>query len=248
MTVDVEYDYETESSESVVSIVPRILEYFRNKGITATFFVLGSIAEKYPHIIKDIAKEHEVASHCYDHIALSSLSPDEQKNQLEKGRNAIEKFGIKCTGIRAPFYMAGKSHFELVRKAGFEYDSSISTFFPGRYSNLFASSKPFRKEGIIELPVPNWLPLFPPSGLSYYRFFYPFSKVFRLPYMIYLHPCEFMEATITRNLPSLVRKMYAKNQGERAWELFTGLIESSQCRWTSCSTYIKEYITLQQKI
>ncbi len=238
MTVDVEYDYETEKSDSVPLIVPRLLDYFRKKKITATFFVLGKIAEKYPAIVKDVAKEHEVASHCYDHVALSSLSIPEQENQLRKGKKAIEDLGIECNGVRAPYYMIEKNHFTLVKKVGFRYDSSISTFFPGRYAHM-PQSKPFIREMVVEIPVPNWLPFFPPAGLSYYRFFYPLSKAFQLPSMIYLHPCEFMDAPITKELPRIIRNAYARNQGEKAWKIFTDLIERSDCEWKSCREYVK---------
>jgi len=240
MTIDVEYDYETESSESAPLVIPQMLSYFEQKNITATFFVLGKIAEKYPPLIKEIAKRHEVASHSYEHVALQSLSLAEQEEQLRKGKHAIEKLGISCNGIRAPYYMVGRDYFSLIKKIGFHYDSSISTFFPGRYHHFTMSTKPHTKEGIIELPIPNWLPFFPPAGLSYYRFFHPLSKAFPLPYMLYLHPCEFISANITKELPSIIRKVYARNQGENAWKLFTRLVERSSCQWVSCREYVGE--------
>ncbi len=237
MTVDVEYDYETESSASIPLVLPRLLEYFQKKNITATFFVLGEIAEQYPSMVKEIAKHHEVASHSYEHVALQSLSRAEQEEQLRKGKHAIERLGISCIGIRAPYYMIGKGYFSLIKKLGFHYDSSISTFFPGRYMHI-SSTKPHVHHDITEIPVPNWLPFFPPAGLSYYRFFYPISKLFSLPYMMYLHPCEFLDAPITKNLPRVIRGVYARNQGESAWTLFTEIIERNPCTWVSCREYI----------
>lgn len=245
MTIDVEYDYETEKSDSIPLIIPRLLDYFKKKQITATFFVLGKIAEKYSSIIQEIAKHHEVASHSYEHIALQSLSLLEQEEQLMKGKHAIESLGISCDGIRAPYYMVGEGYFSLVRKLGFLYDSSISTFFPGRYFHV-GRTKPYYLDGLVELPVPNWLPLFPPAGLSYYRFLHPFSRFFSLPYMMYFHPCEFLAAPITNDLPFVVRAVYGRHQGEKAWKLFTDFIEQHHCRWVSCREYIerKEFIYL----
>lgn len=237
MTIDVEYDYETERSESIPLVIPRLLEYFKKKNITATFFVLGKIADKYPMIIKEIAKQHEVASHSYEHVALQSLSLPEQEEQLKKGKHAIEKLGISCDGIRAPYYMVGQGFFSLVKKLGFQYDSSISTFFPGRYMHI-SSTKPYVHHGITEIPVPNWLPFFPPAGLSYYRFFHPVSRLFSLPYLIYFHPCEFLNVPITKDLPFVVRTVYGLHQGESAWHLFTQLVDSNPCEWTSCRDYI----------
>lgn len=239
MTVDVEYDYETEKSESVPLMVPRLLDFFRARGMTATFFVLGKIAEKYPSLIKSIAKEHEVASHCYEHIPLQSLPEAAQREQLRKGKQAIEALSIPCEGVRAPYFMTGRDHARLVADAGFRYDSSQSTFFPGRYRH-WPRSKPYVTNSIIELPVPNWFPLYPPAGLSYYRLFHPLSLVCKVPFMLYLHPCEFMVAPMTNDLSRIVRSVYARNQGERAWQLFTQLIDTTPGRWVSCRQYIKE--------
>ena len=237
LSIDVEYDYETEQSESI-KILPRMLDYFAQKNITATFFVLGKIAEQYPSVVKELSRQHEVATHCYEHLALSALSDDEQEKQMRKGKEAIEKLGIACRGIRAPYFMVGKRHLELIKKVGFEYDSSTSTFFPWRYHHFSSATKPSLQQGIVEFPVPNWLPFFPPAGLSYYRLFYPVSRVFSLPYLLYLHPCEFLASPMTRRLPSFIRKAYARHQGEDAWNIFTQLIDNSSCKWVSCRQYL----------
>ena len=77
MTVDVE-DYfhvsvfdgliprhEWASMESrVCANTERILSIFDEEGITATFFVLGWVAERFPRLVRDIAaRGHEIASH-----------------------------------------------------------------------------------------------------------------------------------------------------------------------------------------
>ena len=48
--------------------VDRLLELFSRNSISATFFVLGWIAERHPEMIRRIATGgHELASHGYDH-------------------------------------------------------------------------------------------------------------------------------------------------------------------------------------
>ena len=241
MSVDLEYDFETEHSRNIELIVPKLLNFFKEKNITATFFVLGKIAEQYHSMVKQIAKHHEIASHSYEHIPLSKLSFEEQEKQLIKGKEAIEKLGIQCLGIRAPYFMISKNHFELIKKIGFEYDSSISTFFPGRYHHILSKTKPYTKNNIFELPVPNWLPKSLPAGFSYYRLFSPLSKLFLIPYMIYLHPCEFMDAPMTESLPKIIQKAYSRNQGDKAWQMFTEFIEkNNDIKWVSCKGYIEK--------
>ena len=44
--------------------VHKILQILSDSGLKATFFCLGWVGEKYPHIIKEIADEgHEIGSH-----------------------------------------------------------------------------------------------------------------------------------------------------------------------------------------
>ena len=46
----------------------RILSSLENRNIKASFFCLGWIAEKYPHLVKEsISRGHEIASHGYGH-------------------------------------------------------------------------------------------------------------------------------------------------------------------------------------
>src|SRR4026207_2049980 len=46
----------------------RLLAIFNESGVQATFFVLGWVAERFPHLVRAIAAEgHEIASHGYAH-------------------------------------------------------------------------------------------------------------------------------------------------------------------------------------
>src|SRR3954469_3780827 len=55
--------------------VPLILELLAAKGVTATFFVPGRVAERHPTRVEAIvAAGHELAHHGYTHTSPSSLS------------------------------------------------------------------------------------------------------------------------------------------------------------------------------
>src|SRR5690349_21109929 len=55
--------------------IDRILGLLDSKGIKATFFTLGWIAERYPAMVRDIvARGHELASHGYGHERASNLT------------------------------------------------------------------------------------------------------------------------------------------------------------------------------
>src|SRR4051794_28193976 len=46
----------------------RILDFFEAKGVTATFFVLGWIAERFPGLVRAIAgRRHQIGCHSYAH-------------------------------------------------------------------------------------------------------------------------------------------------------------------------------------
>ena len=239
MTVDLEYDFEGKGTENL-DLVPKILDFFEDHKVKATFFVVGKLTESHEDTIKDISKKHEIASHGHTHADLSKLNRQQLDDEIKSSKEAIEGLNIKCHGFRAPFFKTNKALFELLEKNNFKYDSSLSTFFPGRYFNPLLKTKPFKKQGIVELPVPNFLPFLIPTGFSYYRLFHPFSRLFKLKYMFYLHPCEFLEKPIGKEISFLVRQFYKVNKGKKAWSIFKSLIEKTNVEWTSCLNYIEE--------
>ena len=56
--------------------VDRILELLAERGVHATFFTLGWIAERYPQMVQRIVSGgHELASHGYAHDRATALEP-----------------------------------------------------------------------------------------------------------------------------------------------------------------------------
>jgi peptidoglycan-N-acetylglucosamine deacetylase len=107
-----------------------ILRLFERKKIHATFFVLGSIAKKYPALIRDIAHAgHEIASHGYSHTPLWKLTPDSFREEIQKTNYIIEGIlGHKPIGFRAPLASLDKRTawaISVLEEEGFIYDSSI---------------------------------------------------------------------------------------------------------------------------
>ena len=64
-TKDFELDYE--------QLINKWLDFCQDNHITSTAFVLGNFAKKYPHIIKKIAKNHEIACHGLTHELVYNL-------------------------------------------------------------------------------------------------------------------------------------------------------------------------------
>lgn len=70
---------------------PLILEALRDRGVKATFFILGRHAEQWPALVKRIADEgHSIGNHGYFHRKLHFKSPGYVRRDLTLGTRAIE--------------------------------------------------------------------------------------------------------------------------------------------------------------
>lgn len=84
---------------------PRLLDILKQRGIKATFFVVGKNAAEYPEILKRIADEgHEIANHSFSHPVLASLGESELREQLDKTHQAVLKnAGVSMKVMRPPY-------------------------------------------------------------------------------------------------------------------------------------------------
>jgi polysaccharide deacetylase family protein (PEP-CTERM system associated) len=110
--------------------VAALLGMCSDTGCRATFFVLGSVAEDYPDVVKAIARAgHEVASHGYGHRLAYAQTFAEFKADVQKSVTILEDTcGSKVLGYRAPSWsiVAGNLHYlEALAELGLRYDASI---------------------------------------------------------------------------------------------------------------------------
>lgn len=87
------------------TLTPRLLDILKERGIKATFFLVGQNVAEYPKIAKRIVEEgHEVASHSWSHPLLSKMSDAAVKDQLQRTQDAILKAtGVAPTTLRPPY-------------------------------------------------------------------------------------------------------------------------------------------------
>ncbi len=100
---------------------PRLLDVLKQKGVRATFFVVGKQVDAYPQTLKRMADEgHEIQNHTYSHRALEYLSSREIEQELFKCASAVRSvIGTGTTMIRPPGAHHGKALAEVTRKFGF---------------------------------------------------------------------------------------------------------------------------------
>ena len=83
---------------------PLILQTLREKGVRATFFVLGSHAERWPELVRQISAEgHQLGNHGYFHRKLQFKSPFYVSRDIRLGIRAIKRAGAPAPRLfRAP--------------------------------------------------------------------------------------------------------------------------------------------------
>lgn len=138
--------------------VLKILAILEKTNVKATFFCTANFVKAEPALIKKIAKSgHEIACHGVDHFC-------PKPSDVEISKSTIEKLlGHKITGYRQPRMQP--IDYQKMQDLGYLYDSSVNpAFIPGRYNHLDTPRKPFKKQGIIEIPTsvatPLRIPLF----------------------------------------------------------------------------------------
>lgn len=188
----------------------RLLDLFARRGVKATFFCLGWIAERLPDLVREVhAAGHEIGSHGYDHRLLPELGRQGFADDLAR-TSAILR-GITGEAPRAfracTWSITAKTPWaidELLR-AGFTVDSSIQPVRHPDYGVPRAPTLPYRLLGeggeLLELPPLTWDVLgrhVPVGGGGYLRLF-PLALLRAglrqkeragAPGCLYLHPWE----------------------------------------------------------
>jgi peptidoglycan/xylan/chitin deacetylase (PgdA/CDA1 family) len=106
---------------------PRLLALLAREGIASTWFVPGHTLVTFPESTRAIVDGgHELATHGWYHEDLAELPRDEQREILERSRDAVaEVTAGPARGFRAPYWSLGGDTLELVAAAGYRYDSSL---------------------------------------------------------------------------------------------------------------------------
>ena len=114
------------------TLVPRVLDFLKQRDIKITFFIVGrdaTIDANVPHL-KAIAQDgHEVACHSLKHEPwLHFYSRNEIDQELADAEQAIESAtGVKPKGFRGPGYSISSDLLRVLHARGYGYDC---TSFP----------------------------------------------------------------------------------------------------------------------
>lgn len=192
--------------------------------VTATFFVLGWVAERRPDLITAIAAEgHEIATHGYAHRLVNRQSPEAFEADVRRSLEVLRSLAPgPVVGYRAPaFSVSDRTQwaFDVLVDCGLRYDSSVyPVAFHPDYGAPNAPLTPYRHgNGLVEAPVscaPYRFGRVPCGGGAYFRVM-PY-RVFRglarrcvdrgQPLVFYIHPWEW-DATPPRLQTGLVTRI-----------------------------------------
>lgn len=95
-----------------------ILDILKEKGVKATFFVVGTQAAKYPEIMKRIVDEgHAIGNHTNQHKDLSKLSEKGILEEITEADETInEAVGFTPTLFRAPYGAVSDTVKKVLKK------------------------------------------------------------------------------------------------------------------------------------
>ena len=84
---------------------PQLLDGLKERGVKASFFVIGKEAEEHPELILRMYKEgHLIGNHTYHHVELTRVDMETEKEEIKKTNEVIEGItGEKVTYIRPPY-------------------------------------------------------------------------------------------------------------------------------------------------
>ena len=272
ITVDVEDWFQVENLRSAFPIetwdshelrleksTHHLLDLFARHGIQATFFVLGWIAERLPHLVSEIQKfGHEIASHGYHHELCSGLVCTTLRDDLLRSKTLLEDIsGRPVVGYRAPSFSVTHDLIDTLGELGFRYDSSYNNFTMnkryGQVKSFFQQGNDgylVAKNGMVELPISNlrmFGQIIPWGGGGSFRL-YP-SMVFasgvsrilkeKNYYNFYCHPWEFdPDQPSASGIGVLSRFRHYLNLDKTLNRLDRFLHRFKDCNFVTCSQYL----------
>jgi polysaccharide deacetylase family protein (PEP-CTERM system associated) len=225
-----------EMPSRIESSVMRLLDVLEETGSQATVFTLGWVAERYPALLREVARRgHEIACHSFRHQPVFRLTPQQFWEDTLHAKMCIEDaVGSPVHGYRAPNFSITPGTewaFDILSELGFRYDSSVHPVWHKLYSNPTAPRFPYRipNTGLLEIPVSTLRVAgknLPVAGGAYLRllpFLYTYYGLKHLieqegqPVTLYIHPWEldYLQPVVNPEWKSRIRQTWGTDTLEQ---------------------------------
>lgn len=102
----------------------RLLDLLKERGVKATFYVIGQNVVQYPEIARRIVDEgHEIGNHSYTHPALTRIGAARVGEEISKSNDAIEQAtGVRPATMRPPY---GAINAALTQRLNEEFNLTV---------------------------------------------------------------------------------------------------------------------------
>ena len=214
ITMDVESLYDTmclqyikaeeDKNFNCAKEVGKFINYLDEQNIKSTLFInLSFLPDILDDVIKAHENGHEIALHCMIHRDLSHMKNEDLSYMLDESRKMMRTFlKFDFNGFRFPCFHYKNEQIEVLKEAGFKYDSSALKMKDKTYHKI--NDVVYEKDGFFEFsPVGGRLFLKKSiiSGGANLRL-YPWGlvkkrlrKLFKEldSYLFYVHPFEISE-------------------------------------------------------
>ena len=207
-------------SPHVIAQTRDILDALAKRGIKATFFILGLVADAHPSLIREIASGgHEVGSHGWSHELIYRQTREQFAAETKRSKAVLEDaLGAPIDGYRAAEFSITRQSLwalDVLAETGFSYDSSIFPIAGSRYGIDGTTLTPHTVQTaagpIIEVPLTavEWRGRrWPVGGGGYFRLFpYAITKAAingvnadGRAANVYFHPYEFSRSLLIPHL------------------------------------------------
>ncbi len=228
------FDGDIDKSVTVLDGLDTALRILRQRGIPGSFFVLGEIADQLKDTLRRMDRDgHDIACHGWEHVRPLSMAPEDFRRQLVRAKAALEDvLGHGVSGYRGPYFAMDDERLDIVREAGFRYDSSkLKQQKSDKYGEMalagFTEVSPcvYEKDGFVEFEVStqrvggmNML-----LGGGYLRMLpwafmrWMLGRYLRTgkPYVLYIHPLDLSAAAIPRRKDMGLSKALRMHVGRR---------------------------------
>ena len=105
-------------------LTPRLLDILKERGLKATFYVIGQNVVQYPEIMQRmVAEGHEIGNHSYTHPSLTKIGAAKITEEISKTNEAIlQACGVKPSTMRPPY---GATNAAITKRLNDEFGLAV---------------------------------------------------------------------------------------------------------------------------
>lgn len=110
----------------------------QDRNVSATIFVTGQVAQKYPSCVSTLSQRNDVGSLTYDYFNLTGQDYAIQLDEVKSGKDAVDSAGhIDSRAFRAPYGQTDGNIYSVLNQSGIVADFSYQTQYNKYYNGKF---------------------------------------------------------------------------------------------------------------